>query len=203
MKSNSFSCSHLQFGRDGVALAAPVSFNLQAGEMLVVQGANGVGKSTLLKTLAGLLLPLAGHFHHSPQEHRLYLGHRHAMLGAATVAANVTYWARAAGVPELAAAALHYFDLDMYHDMEVDKLSAGWQQRVSLTRLITMPASLWLLDEPSANLDRDGMNLLQSLLQSRLEQGGIAILSSHAPISGASVKTLELTPSEQEIKELI
>ncbi|MFM9891023.1 MAG: heme ABC exporter ATP-binding protein CcmA [Rickettsiales bacterium] len=203
MKSNSFKCTQLQIGRDGMACADAIDLELLAGALLVVQGANGAGKSTLLKTLAGLLPAIAGSYvHDCDAPALLYIGHRHGMLGEVSVAENVAFWARSYGVPELAATALHYFDLGPYVDMPLCELSAGWQQRVSLTRLITIPANLWLLDEPAANLDRDGANLLQSLLQTRLEQGGIALLTSHASWGGEKVQTLTLTNENQFIEEI-
>jgi len=75
----------------------------------------------------------------------------------------------------------------------VSELSAGWQQRVALTRLITIPTGLWLLDEPMANLDAHGVSLLQALIQSRLEQGGIIVIATHMQLQGERVKAINIS----------
>lgn len=200
MKSNSFALQKLSIGREGVAFAAPITLSLDPGELLAVEGANGSGKSTLLKTIAGLLAPLSGEIlWHGPQP--LYMGHRGGMLPEMSVRENVAYWANMHGTPELIATAMHYFDLGYYAEMPLASLSAGWQHRVALTRLITCGSSLWLLDEAMANLDKEGIALLQSLIQTRLEQGGIAILTSHIPLDGPQVKHLKLDDSIQSFRE--
>lgn len=202
MKSNSFNCNALIVGRDEAACAAPISLTLDAGSLLAVYGANGSGKSTLLKTLAGLLPAISGSYRfESESDTLLYVGHRHGMLGELSVRDNVAFWAQCHGVTELTATALHYFDLEPFAHLPLGELSAGWQQRVALTRLITMPAAFWLLDEPAANLDREGTSLLHSLLQTRIEQRGIVLLTSHSPWSGERIHsiTLERHPEAEEI----
>ncbi|MFZ4542233.1 MAG: heme ABC exporter ATP-binding protein CcmA [Rickettsiales bacterium] len=184
--------------RDGAVLSAPITFELVAGEMLAIQGSNGSGKSTLLRTLAGLLPAHSGAVRVnelSPTHMRpLYFGHKNGLSPSMSVLDNVSFWAKAAGYPELVGAALRYFDLDDIPGAIVNELSAGWQQRVALTRLITMPNTLWLLDEPTANLDAEGVALLQSLMQSRLEQGGIIVVATHFQMQGGNLKILNLSP---------
>ena len=130
----------------------------------------------------------------SPAEQRpLYIGHKRGLVPSMSVVDNVSFWAKASGHPELAAAAMHYFDLDDIPEASTGDLSAGWQQRVALTRLITIPKGIWLLDEPMANLDAEGIALLQSLIQSRLEQGGIILIATHAQLQGERVKVLNVS----------
>lgn len=218
MNSNSLAMEGVIVGREGASLTAPITLTLNSGEMLVIHGSNGSGKSTLLKTVAGLLPPQAGSIRFAPPEPQksvagglapvssegddlapwealprpLYLGHKRGLSPSMSVYDNVAFWAKASGYPELTAAAMHYFDLTDIPQVTVNSLSAGWQQRVALTRLITMPSLLWLLDEPTANLDAEGVELLQSLMHSRLEQKGIILVASHMQMQGERIKTLNL-----------
>jgi heme exporter protein A len=197
MKSNSLVMESLVIARDGAALSQPISMTLAGGEMLAIHGSNGSGKSTLLKTLAGLIPIHEGSVRISdawpPEQPALYLGHKRGLAPSMSVKDNVSFWAKASGYPELTMAAMHYFDLEDIPNTAVNELSAGWQQRVALTRLITIPAPIWLLDEPMANLDADGMALLQSLIQTRLEQGGIVLIATHLQLQGEKVKNINIS----------
>ena len=199
MKSNSLELEGLQVARDGEVLIHGLSYRLTGGEVLVVRGRNGSGKSTLLKTLAGLLPPIGGHIRlngHALAEMRprpLFIGHKRGLQLSMSVADNVRFWGRAAGNEELTEAALHYFDLEGLESVPLHTLSAGWQQRVALTRLITMPAILWLLDEPMAHLDEDGLRLLRQLIETRCEQRGMVVLTSHADIEGDKIKIINIS----------
>ena len=197
MKSNSLALESLVVARDGAPLSQPIDVQLVGGDMLAIHGGNGSGKSTLLKTIAGLLPIYEGIIRVNdawPATPRpLYIGHKRGLNPSMSVLDNVSFWARAAGYPELTAAAMHYFDLDDIPHASVNELSAGWQQRVALTRLITIPSGIWLLDEPMANLDAEGIALLQSLIQSRLEQGGIILIATHAQLQGECVKILNIS----------
>jgi heme exporter protein A len=196
MKSNSLTFEGLVIGRDDAALSYPITMQIASGEMLAVHGSNGSGKSTLLKTIAGLIPIHAGSIRIDgawPSPHPiLYLGHKRGLAPSMSVLDNVSFWAKAGGYTELVGAAMRYFDLADIPDAIVEGLSAGWQQRVALTRLITIPSPLWLLDEPITNLDAEGIGLLQSLLQSRLEQGGMAVIATHLQMQGNGIKTLTI-----------
>lgn len=204
MKSNSLVLESLVVARDGAPLTQAITLSLAGGEMLAIHGGNGSGKSTLLKTLAGLLPVYSGSVAMNdvaPVDQKpLYIGHKRGLVPSMSVIDNVSFWAKASGHPELAAAAMHYFDLDDIPHASVGDLSAGWQQRVALTRLITIPKGIWLLDEPMANLDAEGVALLQSLIQSRLEQGGIILIATHAQLQGERVKILNISSLKDSIK---
>jgi heme exporter protein A len=201
MKSDNLQLKELVIGRDDVAMLPPISLQLNPGEMLMIRGRNGSGKSSLLKCIAGLLQPMDGMVQWgnvAMGEHALYpygilyLGHKRGLDLSMSVKANVSFWAKAYRQPELIDAALHYFDLEDIADTAVHQLSAGWQQRVALTKLITQPGAIWLLDEPTANLDGDGLALLHSLIQTRIEQGGIVVVASHVSFDGPRVRLLDL-----------
>lgn len=200
MIRHSLELRHLSIARDGALLIPPLSYQLKAGDLLIIRGANGSGKSSLLKCLAGLLPAAGGDILLDGQPMAdcardciTYLGHARGLTMPMTVFGNVAFWARAYKREEVLDAALHYFDLADIADVAVKTLSAGWQQRVALTRLITQPGFLWLLDEPTDHLDQEGVNLLHALLQTRLEQGGIALIATHAAVQGETVKTIDLS----------
>lgn len=200
MKSNRLELNSLTIARDGASLFAPLDITVKSGELLVVRGPNGCGKSSLLKSIAGLL-PIAGGsiglnsrpIENASRDAITYVGHLRGLNPSLSVWDNVAFWAKLYRRREVIDAALHYFDLVDIADVPVRTLSAGWQQRVALTRLITSPGFLWLLDEPSSNLDKKGTELLHSLLETRLEQGGLALMATHHNFSGDYVRILDLT----------
>jgi heme exporter protein A len=206
MKSDNLELDGLQLARDGVALLSPISRQFAAGEIVAITGPNGAGKSTLLKAIAGLVRPMAGQVRWNAEpitRHGDYprmvchLNHKRGIEPGRRVGEQVAFWARAHGQPELADAALHYFDLTPWQDHQAAMLSAGWQQRLALARLIVQPGSLWLLDEPTSHLDADGIGLLHSLIQTRSERGGIILIATHIPLAGDHVRTLDLAPYQQ------
>lgn len=194
-------CEAIAIEREGLALIAKLNFTAAAGDIWIIQGSNGVGKSTLLAAVAGLYPLSDGKIFYGeheimahPQypENILYLGHKQALKQSMSVYDNVAFWAKLRGTESLINAALQYFDLEPYREMRCDALSAGWQQRVVLTRLLTMPSSIWLLDEPMTHLDNDAIALLQSLISLRAEQRGIVLMTSHAKIQSEYVKILNI-----------
>ena len=199
MKSNTLELDNLQIARDGQVLIHGLTYRLTGGDILLVQGHNGSGKSTLLKTIAGLRRPAGGqlHINGEPADHfphrPLFIGHKRGLNLSMSVADNVSIWAQLTDNIELYQAALHYFDLEGLENVMLSQLSAGWQQRVALTRLITMPATIWLLDEPITHLDQDGIALLHQLIQTRAEQSGIILMTSHADIQGDGIKKLNIS----------
>ena len=197
MKSNSLEMQQLVVGREGHALTPPIDMSIQPGELLAITGNNGSGKSTFLKTLARLLPPLRGKILiqgcWEATAPLVYLGHKRGLNTDMTVYDNVALWARLRGHPELTAVALRYFALDDVAASPLRSLSAGWQQRVALTRLITMPAPLWILDEPTENLDSYGLSLIHTLIETRLQQAGIVMLATHQSVHGKNAKTINIS----------
>jgi heme exporter protein A len=207
MEQHTLSFNDTTITREGVALVSGLHMSLSSGDLLMVQGANGSGKSTLLKAIAGLFPVSGGSIdwygapvtqHAGYPNDLLFLGHKRGLRLEMSVLDNVRFWARMRKTDELVDAALHYFDLESVAHAECRMLSAGWQQRVALTRLITMPSILWLLDEPTANLDDEATSLLHSLIMSRIEQKGIVIMTTHAQVQGEKHKTLDLNAARGE-----
>lgn len=211
---NKLSVSGLRYSRGGAILCESLSFTLKAGELKVIRGANGSGKSTLLQILAGLRKPDVGSIvwegvtlteHPGYPMLVCYVGHRHGMRPTLSVLDNLSFWARMYDSEMLLAAAINYFDLDALVHVPFEALSAGWKQRVNLARLILTPAPLWLLDEPSSNLDALGIELLQSLMSTRLERGGMVVMASHARIEGRGQgeEAIDLDPYDSHIHEAV
>lgn len=201
MQAHSLTLNVVELSYGEGALFPPLSARIEPGELCVIEGSNGSGKSTLLKALAGLHRPTSGGVMYEDiplTRHRdypdcvLFLGHKRALRPKVSVRHNIAYWARLHGAAELADTAMHYFDLLPYADTPCAKLSSGWQERVALARLLAIPAPIWLLDEPLSHLDADGIALVHSIITSRLEQGGIVIMTSHHPMSGERIRTINI-----------
>lgn len=193
--------------RGEASLFEDLSFSLNAGEVLQVAGANGTGKTSLLRIVAGLTLPDEGEvwwrgasiaarraeFHGQ----LAYLGHHLGLKGELTVLENLRVITAIHGV--LAAASrmgevLERVRLDHRADLPVRALSAGQRQRVALARMLLLNAVLWILDEPFTALDVAGVALVKALAEEHLERGGLVILTSHQAVTlGADLRKLELS----------
>lgn len=185
------SLENLTLRRGGRALFTGLGFSLMPGSLCVLRGANGTGKSSLLKTIAGILkaeegailwqgVPIA----ESPDflHQMLYIGHQNAVKRNLTVIENLAFWADLYDTAMLIPAALHCFRLEEVAEMPCGKLSAGWQRRVALARLVAVPSTLWLLDEPTTHLDEEGATLLNNLITTRCNQGGIVVMACHGEV---------------------
>jgi heme exporter protein A len=181
-----------------------VGFALEPGDALWLSGPNGSGKSSLLRLMAGLLTPIHGAiaWNDAPIErdreaHRArlrYLGHLDAVKAHLTVAENLGFWAAYWGVaPSAVAPALARLGITHLASAPARQLSAGQRRRAALARLALGPAPLWLLDEPSAALDTDGVERLVQLIAKAREAGGIVVFSSHDTLPVAGMKQLALT----------
>jgi heme exporter protein A len=188
MYAATFSTAGLSGARGGFYLFEDLSLVLVAGDALLVQGANGTGKSTLLRILAGLMPPadgavrFAGPGEEPPLRH--YLGHSNAIKAGLTVEQNIRFWAgfaarRDAAVEDALEDALDAFDLDELRDLPARYLSAGQKRRLALARLLASPAPLWLLDEPVTALDTRSVGLFEAAVARHRQGGGMAIIATH------------------------
>jgi heme exporter protein A len=180
-----------------------LGFALPAGGALVLTGANGSGKSSLLRVLATLLAPAAGRllWGGAPvtadlpgyRERMHYAGHRDGVKPAVGVRETLAFWAGMRGAdtsridPALAA-----FGVDAIADWPCRWLSAGQRQRLALARLIAVPAPLWLLDEPTAALDADGDGRLLAAIEAHRAAGGRVVVATHQPLPLADAQSLSL-----------
>jgi heme exporter protein A len=177
----------------------PLAFSVDAGEALLVQGDNGAGKTTLLRVLAGLLRADEGtiEIDGRPAAPGLraraiaYLGHLPALKADLTALENLHFLCGLHGrrKGQLPEHALAIVGLAGYEDTLARQLSAGQKKRLSLARLWLAPAPLWLLDEPYANLDLEGINLVNRMVQAHLREGGAALLTTHGAYAAPPVRT--------------
>ncbi|HEY2396212.1 MAG TPA: heme ABC exporter ATP-binding protein CcmA [Rudaea sp.] len=179
----------LIYARNEEPIFGPLDFSLHTGEVVLIEGDNGSGKTTLLKVLSGLLEPTAGEvlLHGTPLT-LARLSHQVALLGhllglklELSALQNLRFAIGVGGMRAgiTAQLALASVGLDGYEDQPVRMLSAGQRKRVALARLLLVPASLWLLDEPYANLDRGGIELVNRVLDAHARRGGAALITSH------------------------
>ncbi len=189
----------LCFSRNELPVFGPLDFSVDAGEALLVQGDNGAGKTTLLRVLAGLLRADAGQIEidgHAakPSSRALaiaYLGHLPALKADLGVLENLDFLCGLHGRRRGQAPtdALALVGLAGFEDSLVRQLSAGQKKRLALARLWLAPAPLWLLDEPYANLDLDGINLVNRMVQAHLHDGGATLLTTHGAYAAPPVRT--------------
>ena len=160
-----------------------LNLGLEPGQIMWLRGANGRGKTSLLRLLAGLASPAAGRIERDPQRERVYLGHANALKDDLTVTESLRFLSRLHGfdtAPAALAAALQRFGLASRRDAPVRTLSQGQRRRVALARLcLAPPRSLWLLDEPFDALDVEGVAALNLLLSEHAARGGSVLLTSH------------------------
>ena len=180
--------------RGGRALFHNLHCRLHAGQCLALRGANGSGKSTLLRIAAGLYRDFEGKIRRSPGP-ILYLGHTAGLKEALSVRENLQWFAALYAVPSSAIeAALKCLGLDALAERQVAELSAGQRQRTALARLLLVSSPLWILDEPFAALDQEGVHLLRRMLAAHAAQGGGALLAAHQAALGEQSSGLQAEP---------
>lgn len=192
----------LCFARNDEPVFGPLDFHVDAGEALLVRGDNGVGKTTLLRVLAGLLRADAGHVHvqgrpadpHTRSQALAYLGHLPALKADLSAEENLRFLCGLHGqrAGQDLDGAMRIVGLDGYQDALARTLSAGQKKRLSLARMWLSPAPLWLLDEPYANLDLDGIALVNRMVEAHLRDGGAAMVTTHGAYAAPPVRTREL-----------
>ncbi len=196
----------LTFTRNDAPVFGPLDFAVAGGEALLVQGDNGAGKTTLLRVLAGLLRADAGEVDIDGQPARsslraraiAYLGHLPALKGDLDTLQNLDFLCGLHGrrARQLPGNALAMVGLAGYEDTLARQLSAGQKKRLSLARLWLSPAPLWLLDEPYANLDLDGIDLVNRMVSAHLRGGGAALVTTHGAYAAPPVRTRMLVLGE-------
>jgi heme exporter protein A len=185
----------LTLERGGRPIFSHLSFSLDGGEALAVTGANGAGKSSLLRALAGLLRPVSGAIALLPEanvprpERVHYLGHTDALKGVLSLTENLVFWSAmlALGTSQRSVdEVLERFGLKAVADLPAAYLSAGQRRRAALARLLLAPRPVWLLDEPLTALDLASQALLRDVLQEHLAGGGLIIAATHSALGVAA-----------------
>ena len=184
-----------------------LSFRLPAGGALLLTGANGSGKTSLLRILATLMMPVSGRLlwdgtpvaaESAAYRAQLdYVGHQDGVKPGLTPRETLAFWAALRGtessrLPRLLEAALASFALDRVADWPCRWLSAGQRRRVALARLIAAPASIWLLDEPTSALDHENQSRLEDAMAEHRGSGGRVVVASHTPIDIGAATAITL-----------
>jgi len=187
--------------RGGLRLFSDLGFAVAPGGLLRVRGANGSGKTTLLRTLAGLTRPSEGVVRWRGQpiaddyrKEMLFLGHAPAMKDELTVLENLEFSAQLAGLenPDCKNA-LERLGVARLADLPARFLSQGQRRRAALARLaLSAGVLLWLLDEPFAALDAEGITQVSALCTAHLAGGGMLVLTSHQDVAIASAAPQEI-----------
>ncbi|MDG1118094.1 MAG: heme ABC exporter ATP-binding protein CcmA [Flavimaricola sp.] len=182
----------LAVARGGIPVLDGLSFSVPTGSALILRGPNGIGKTTLLRTLAGLQPPLAGTVT-GADEDAAYASHADGVKAPLSVTENLAFWAEVYGrnLPQDVFAA---FDLEALRDRAAGTLSSGQTRRLGLARLGVIGRSVLFLDEPTNSLDAFSVRLFADWLRDRhLAAGGIAVIATHIDL-GIDAPILELSP---------
>jgi heme exporter protein A len=184
--------------RGGRRVFENVGFALQPGQWLELRGANGVGKSSLLRLVAGLSEPeagrivLAGAETDAPRGTQChYLAHADGFKTALTVRENLQFWSNFLGGGAVDVA-LPMFRMQALADVQAGLLSAGQKRRLALTRLVLVPRPIWLMDEPSVGLDTAATDDLRRAMTTHLAHGGVIIATTHVDLGLAPDQSLTL-----------
>ena len=188
---NALNITDLSLQRGDRVLFCGLSLCLRAGEVVTLTGANGSGKTSLLRAVAGFIRPLAGAIAFDGQAGALdsddarreqihLVGHQDGLKSHRTAREELVFqvtWTGGTLINALAAA--ERLGLGRILDLEVRKLSAGQKRRLALARLVASPRDLWLLDEPLSPLDADGRALFGTLMSQHLKGGGLILAAVH------------------------
>lgn len=181
----------LTIARGGLPVLEGLSFTLDPGQALVVRGPNGIGKTTLLRTLAGLQPPVRGQIS-GDEDAIAYAGHADGIKPTLSVRENLTFWASVFGVNDIAPA-LAAYALEELSERAAGTLSAGQKRRLGLSRLLVTGRPVWVLDEPTVSLDVSAVEMFADAVRTHLAGNGSAIIATHINL-GLEADLLDVAP---------
>ena len=198
---SSLTAENLACARGDKRLFDGLNFRVTAGQALAVEGANGAGKTSLLRMIAGFLTPEAGRIlvkaasgESDDAEERGksvgWMGHQDGLKPQLSVREQLDFFANLYG-SKADSAVLEQVGLARQADLPCRYLSAGQKRRLGLARLLASSRPLWLLDEPFAALDASGQRLIAHLMARHCGAGGIIIAATHEPL-GLGNESLKL-----------
>ena len=185
------SVTDLSIARGGIPVLDHLSFELKEGRALILRGPNGIGKTTLLRTVAGLQPPLEGTIE-GAEDTIAYAGHSDGIKPTLSVTENLRFWASVFGAGGIDAA-LAAYALEPLAERPAGALSAGQKRRLGLSRLMVTGRPIWVLDEPTVSLDRDAVAMFADAVRAHLGQGGSALIATHIEL-GLDGELLEVGP---------
>ncbi|WP_299843624.1 heme ABC exporter ATP-binding protein CcmA [uncultured Roseovarius sp.] len=193
------SVSDLSVARGGIKVLEGISFTLASGQALVLRGPNGIGKTTLLRTIAGLQPPISGKVEATP-ESIVYAGHTDGLKATLSVLENLNFWAQVFGNKDISGAMKQY-ELTTLADRPAGALSAGQKRRLGLARLLVTGRLVWVLDEPTVSLDRDAVAMFAGAVRAHLGQGGSALMATHIDLGLDEAAILDVAPYRAKAPE--
>ena len=189
----------LAIARGGVPVLEGLSFLLEAGCALILRGSNGIGKTTLLRTLAGLQPPLGGQID-GAEDQIAYASHSDGLKPTLTVVENLKFWVSVFGTYDIQPA-LDAFALNELADRYAGNLSAGQKRRLGLARILVTGRPIWMLDEPTVSLDSNAVQMFSEAVRAHLGQGGSALITTHIDL-GLDGEILDVGPNKAKPKPI-
>lgn len=180
--------------RGGRIVVEGVTLAIETGDCCILRGANGSGKSSLLRAIAGFAAPAAGRITRNLPAGAAFLGHADGVKAALTGAENLRFWSALYAAPHSAAdAAVAALGVGAFIGQPAGAMSAGQRRRLALCRVVMSGRDLWILDEPTAGMDAGSIAGVLALIAAHRGNGGAAIVATHEPLDIPAARTMTLS----------